>query len=154
MALSHVYLLSQNCSLSVSTITPCVSHSRGNCPTKVEWKPVSVKICFRVLAKNDNQCNSLEKTKQISAIMKTVKYPHNKQQSLTLNAESDVVWPQKKDICVFSNSIDRDISQTYTFPISLGLGEVRVATTPGNKSTTLALIFLLYFRSRHQRLNV
>ena len=62
-------------------------------------------------------------------------------------------WPQKKDICVFSNSIDRDISQTYTFPISLGLGEVRVAITPGNNSA-LALIFLLYFRSRHQRLNV
>ena len=130
MALSHVYLLSQNCSLSVSsTITPCVSHSRGNCPTKVEWKPVSVKICFRVLAKNDNQCNSLEKTKQISAMMKTGKKPRNKQQSLK------VMWPLKKDICVFSNSIDRDISQTYTFPISLGLGEVRVAITPGNNST-------------------
>lgn len=45
----------------------CVPFSQGNCPTKVEWKPVSVKICFRVLAKNDNQCNSLEKTKQIFA---------------------------------------------------------------------------------------
>ena len=127
MALSHVYLLSQNCSLSVSTISPRASHSLGNCPTKVEWKPVSVKICFRVLAKNDNQCNSLEKTKQISAMMKTGKYPRNKQQSLK------VMWPLKKDICVFSNSIDRDISQTYTFPISLGLGEARVARTRGYK---------------------
>ena len=48
-----------------------------------------------------------------------------------------VMWPQKKDICVFSNSIDRDISQTYTFPISLGLGEVRVATTWGYNSKTV-----------------
>ena len=59
-------------------------------------------------------------------MMKTVKYPRNKQQqSLKL------MWPPKKDICVFSNSIDRDISQTYTFPISLGRGEARVATNVG-----------------------
>lgn len=68
---------------------------------------------FHYLAKNDNQRKNLRKTTILLAPVAKY-FLTSSQATATVCVQEGEAATAKKDICVFSNSIDRDISQTHT----------------------------------------
>ena len=68
---------------------------------------------FHYLAKNDNQRKNFRKTTILLAPVAKY-FLTSSQATATVCVQEGEAATAKKDICVFSNSIDRDISQTHT----------------------------------------